>query len=326
MSKGKKVGLIVGILAIVILLIIVVASNMLFSFSLKTDSPFSIEKMMMKQFKNAGGNTASAVEYSGFAGSAEERSWFEESNKSVYIESDDSLKLHAYQIENNKSNGKYVIVCHGYTSNASQMARYIKHFYDNEYSILAPDARAHGKSEGTVRGMGWPERRDIIKWANFLIDENSNVEIALFGVSMGGATVMMTSGESDLPKNVKVIVEDCGYSSVWDEFSKQMGAMFHLPTFPLLNTASITSKLRGGPEFKEASAVNQLKNCTTPILFIHGSADDFVPFSMLDVVFNAATCEKQKLVVEGAGHAGSSTKDPELYWNTVDNFVKSHIN
>ena len=54
-----------------------------------------------------------------------------------------------------------------------------------------------------------------------ILKKDPNAEIALFGVSMGGATVMMTSGE-DLPSNVKVIIEDCGYSTVMDEFTYQL--------------------------------------------------------------------------------------------------------
>ena len=45
----------------------------------------------------------------------------------------------------------------------------------------------------------------IVKDVNLIqqiLKKDPNAEIALFGVSMGGATVMMTSGE-DLPSNVK---------------------------------------------------------------------------------------------------------------------------
>ena len=78
---------------------------------------------------------------------------------------------------------------------------------------------------------------------------------------MGGATVMMAAGE-DLPDNVKCIVEDCGYSSVWDEFRLQLKNVFGLPTFPLLNAASLMSKTRAGYSFKEASSVKQLQKAT----------------------------------------------------------------
>lgn len=46
-----------------------------------------------------------------------------------------------------------------------------------------------------------------------------------------------------------------------------------------------------------------------------------VSFDMLDKVYDAANCEKQKLVVEGAGHASSSSTEPELYWSTVFEFI-----
>jgi fermentation-respiration switch protein FrsA (DUF1100 family) len=75
---------------------------------------------------------------------------------------------------------------------------------------LIPDARGHGYSEGDYIGFAWHERLDYLKWIDYLININKNVRIALFGLSMGGATVMMVSGE-ELSKQMKSIVEDCGY-------------------------------------------------------------------------------------------------------------------
>ena len=110
---------------------------------------------------------------------------------------------------------------------------------------LYPDALAHGESDGKFIGMGWLERPDVLAWTDAIIQKDPEAEIILHGVSMGGATVMMASGE-DLPDNVRCIVEDCGYSSAWDEFSLQLKNVFHLPAFPVLNAVSIFSKLRRG--------------------------------------------------------------------------------
>ena len=146
----------------------------------------------------------------------------------------------------------------------------------------------------------------------------------LFGVSMGAATTMMTTGEN-LPDNVKLAIADCGYSSVWDEFSYQLKELFGLPEFPVLYAANSSCKRHCGYSFKEASSVKQLEKSKTPTLFIHGSDDKFVPFEMLDVVYNAASCEKEKLVVEGAEHCMSVSVDPDLYWNTVDSFIDKYL-
>lgn len=317
-----ETAIIILVVILIIFLLLMLAGNFFFSFALNTESLFSMQKIMPILLKKNGTNVQ---EYSGYTGSKEEKDWFSKIRKNVYINSKDGLKLHGYEIINENGNGNYIIACHGYSGSANDMARYAKWYYSMGYSLIIPDARAHGTSEGHVRGMGWLERLDIPIWINKILSEHEDAKIALFGISMGAATVMMTSGE-ELPKQVCAVIEDCGYSSAWDEFEKQLKNMFHLPSFPLMNVASIVTKIRGGYSLKEASAVNQHKKCKLPVLFIHGKDDQFVPFEMLDIVYDAATTAKEKLAVENAGHAMSSTKEPEIYWNTVKAFLNKHMN
>lgn len=239
------------------------------------------------------------------------------------IESFDNLKLHGYKINNENSN-VWVITVHGYMGSGAKMASYAENFYNMGYNVLVPDLRGHGKSEGDYIGMGWNDRKDILRWIDLILKENNNAKIILHGVSMGAATVMMTSGE-DLPENVKCIIEDCGYSSVVDEFEDKLKNIFNLPKTPILQAADLVSRVRAGYWFSDASSVNQLKKAKVPILFIHGDKDDFVPYDMLDKVYNAADVEKEKLVVEGAEHAKSAYVNPELYWNTISNFINKHL-
>ena len=205
------------------------------------------------------------------------------------------------------------------------MTKYAQKFYEKGYNVLLPDLRGHGKSEGDYIGMGWHDRYDIIDWANYLIKENTGNEIILYGVSMGAATVMMTAGE-ELPDNVKLAIEDCGYTSAWDILKYQLKEIYHLPVFPILYAANGSCKKNANYKLKEASAIKQVEKSNIPILFIHGDEDKFVPFEMLDKLYDAADCEKEKLVIEGAGHGESSTKDPELYWKTIDEFIDKYIN
>ncbi len=248
--------------------------------------------------------------------------WVAKTATDAYITSNDNLKLHGYEI-NNKSN-KWTIVIHGYGGEGVQMSSEGKIFYDMGYNVIMPDLRGCGESEGNAIGMGWIDRFDIINWIDYIIQKDSEAQIALYGVSMGGATVMMTTGEK-LPKNVKCAIEDCGYSSVNEEFSTQLKKLFGLPEFPVITSASFISSIRAGYNFTEASSVEQVKKSETPTLFIHGDQDDFVPFEMLDTIYSQANCPKQKLVVEGAGHVESSSKAKNIYWNTVENFLRKYI-
>lgn len=254
----------------------------------------------------------------------EKRKWLVEHSEDVYMTSEDKLKLHAYQVINENPSDIWVIAIHGYMNEGNGMISQAQKFYEMGYNVLIPDLRGHGTSEGNYIGMGWDDRLDIIQWANTIIAKNDNSKIILYGISMGGATVMMTTGET-LPSNIKLAIEDCGYSSVWDEFAAQLEDLFKLPTFPVLDVANLVTMIRAGYEFKEASSVAQVAKSTTPTLFIHGDKDAFVPFSMLDKVYNAANCEKQKLVIEGAEHATSMDVNPTLYWDTITSFIQQHI-
>ena len=96
-----------------------------------------------------------------------------------------------------------IVIAHGYRENSLLMASYIRMFHDPGYNVLAPDDRGAGRSEGHYITFGWQDRLDYQNWLKRLIaKKGQDSKIGLFGVSMGGATVMMMSGEK-LPKQVK---------------------------------------------------------------------------------------------------------------------------
>lgn len=219
---------------------------------------------------------------------------------------------------------RVMFIAHGYSSKAKDMQQYIEMFYQLGYDVVAPDARAHGASQGSYIGFGWPERLDYVKWmkkVNQMYDDK--VTLGLYGISMGAATVMMTAGEK-LPDNVKVIIEDCGYDSTANELSYQLKAMFHLPEYPLIPLASAEAKVRAGYSFYESSAVQQLKKNKRPMLFIHGDADKFVPYSMVKKVYQATKGPKELYTVKGAAHAQSYELNPAQYKKVVSTFLDKY--
>jgi len=253
----------------------------------------------------------------------ENEKWLEQYSNEVYI-SNEKIKLHGYEIKNEKESKIWVIAVHGYTDSANFMVEPSKRFLHFGYNVLMPDLRAHGKSEGKYIGMGFLDRMDLLLWIDYLIATYGNIKIILYGISMGAATVMMASGEA-LPSNVRVIIEDCGYTSAWEEFAYELKKLFHMPKFPALYNANIITKIRAGYSLKKASSVKQIKKSKIPTLFIHGKEDKFVPFYMLDKLYNSANCQKEKLVIENAGHVEAQKVNPEKYWHTVRKFIKRYL-
>ena len=313
MNKKKKIILTISILLLVVILGVGgLVGNYFYNLAL---NPFTSKDMI---FGDDDDDTSLEVE-------ADVNWLIKDSNYiDTYITSSDNLKLHAYEVKNENKTDKWAIVVHGYTSEGKLLSSKAKHLYNMGYNVLVPDLRSHGTSEGNYIGMGWHDRLDIIGWINYIVKNNPNSEIALHGTSMGSATVLMVSGEK-LPSNVKAIVADCGYKSVYDEFSYQLKQLFNLPAFPIMNFSDVVTHIRAGYCLNDASAINQVKKSTTPILYIHGDKDDFVPYYMMDELYNATNSEKEKLTIEGGEHANSDLVNPKLYWSTVNSFLEKYI-
>ncbi|KAA6314990.1 hypothetical protein EZS27_034481, partial [termite gut metagenome] len=208
--------------------------------------------------------------------------------KDTFILNKEGIQLHAYYAATTPPTAKTAVIIHGYGDDAwgMMMIGYMYH-HDFGFNILLPDLQFHGKSEGSVVQMGWKDRLDVMEWmtvANSIF--GNDTQMIVHGISMGAATTMMISGEEQ-PDFVKCFVEDCGYTSVWDEFSKELEDRFHLPKFPLLYVSDWLCRQKYGWSFKEASPLNQIKKSTLPMLFIHGDADTSVPTQMVYSLYEA---------------------------------------
>ena len=250
----------------------------------------------------------------------ESRQWLSENSVNVSLKSQDDLNLHAAYIDQNSH--IYMIMVHGYRGDGASIISPIKQMKKAGYNLLIPDLRGHGFSEGDYIGMGWDDREDIIQWIDYLLSKDPHASIILYGVSMGGETVMDVAGEK-LPHQVKAIIEDCGYTSVWDIFKAHID-MNNIESEVALHMASLVTKIRAGYYLEDVRPIEQVKKSQTPMLFIHGAEDNFVPFSMVNELYNAATCPKEKLVIQGAGHANSCSVNSELYYQTIFRFIEKY--
>lgn len=257
--------------------------------------------------------------------------WFEQIGaKDVAISSFDGLRLQAWLVQRPEAADgdhrlKFAILCHGYTGFPEEMGYQAIRFYEQGFSILAPSARGHAHSEGNILGMGWKERLDLIDWIKWINKSFSDPEIILYGISMGAATVMMASGEN-LPENVRCIIEDCGFSSVYDQYKHSMVEMMGIPVFPFMLYIIITTKLVTGINLlKDGWSTRQLARSKVPVFFVHGSADRYVPFRMLDENYSAHPGSKEKMIVENAPHIASPWMGGDEYWERIMDFINRFI-
>lgn len=219
------------------------------------------------------------------------------------------------------TNGKLLIACHGaHSSGIGEFCFAMPYFYREGYTVLMPEHRGCGESDGKFLGYGTHESKDTLLWLEYARKRFPELNIYLYGVSMGGATVLMMSDKINDPA-VKGVIADCSYTSAWDEFSYQLKTSFHLPNFPMLHTCNLICRLICGYDFRDASPVKAVSNSSLPVLFIHGAADDFVPKFMQDELYAVCPTRKEKLTVDGAVHARSYYTDPAAYESAMESFI-----
>ena len=188
-------------------------------------------------------------------------------------------------------------------------------------NVLLIDERAHGKSQGRSITFGIKERLDLLCWIDYVLERfGADTKILLYGVSMGGATVLMASG-LDLPSNVKGIVADCPYSAPLD-IILEVGRQQHYPVKLIRPFVILGAKIYGGFDVRETSGEEAVKHTKIPILIIHGEADSFVPAEMSRVIQEANPEMISRHTFPGADHALSYMVDTPRYHQLVKDFMK----
>ncbi len=93
--------------------------------------------------------------------------------RSVEVTASDGATLRAWFIRPAGANRNAVILLHGVSDNRLGVYGYGDWLVKNHYTVLLPDARAHGVSGGEIATYGLKESDDIHQWVNWL-DENDH--------------------------------------------------------------------------------------------------------------------------------------------------------
>ena len=242
----------------------------------------------------------------------------------VCITSFDGKQLAAYKKTPTKCGHKWVLLVHSYRSDHTLMNPYAEEYLNNNYIVLQPDNRAHGDSQGDFIGMGYLDQYDLLQWIQYIIMQDPEAEIVLHGVSMGASALMMLSSQDNIPDNIIAIIEDSGYKSADDYLAWKLKKKAHLPAFPAIPIANTAIKLIAGYSLYDASAIESVKHSKVPILFIHGTNDQTVPVGDAYDLYNAASCRKDLLIINNAGHGEAVVIDEQLYWSSVYQFINKN--
>lgn len=247
---------------------------------------------------------------------------FKNSTCNIILENGQKRNATLFIADDEKENHKYIILVHGYCRNQEYVWDYAEKYLKAGYNVLTPDLNASGSSDGEYLTMGLVESDDIVAWANEIAKKDHEAKIILHGISMGAATVMMSTAKN-LPENVVAAVEDCGYTSAYEMFTEQLGKIYDLPGFPIMNFINVVNKAKTGYFLSDAKPLDAVSETKIPMLFIHGKNDKLVSVEMETKLYETSNAPiKKKIEVDGAGHADSMYVAGEKYFKDIFAFLE----
>ncbi len=241
-------------------------------------------------------------------------------HESLTMRSADGLNLKANWYPNGNSK-KTAILVHGWRSAPWwDYGGVFELLIDAGYSVLAVSQRALYESEGKYVTYGVREQEDLRGWIDLVLQRfGADRSIALMGVSMGAATVLLATGKA-LPQSVKCAVSDCSYTRAADLFRE--GSKGWLPISRLC--VDLVSRLRTGASYFPADAKKAVAHSQTPTYFVHGDVDEVVPYRMMGELYAACTAPKEQWTVPGAKHGEAYATDPEGYKARILPFLERY--
>ena len=235
------------------------------------------------------------------------------------LRSRDGLTLRANWYPNGDAK-KTAIVVHGWRSAPWwDYGGVFEWLLESGYAVLAVSQRALFESDGKYVTYGVREKDDLIDWIDLLEKRFGADRIALMGVSMGAATVLLATGEK-LPASVRCAVSDCSYTKASELFRE--GAKGWLPVSRLC--VDLVSRLKTRTSYFPANCLKAVARSVTPTFFVHGDEDEVVPYRMMDELYRACSAQKEALTVHGAKHGEAFAVDPDGYRARILPFLERY--
>jgi pimeloyl-ACP methyl ester carboxylesterase len=223
----------------------------------------------------------------------------ESEGEDVWLTTRDNVRINAFYLPH-PSSSKVLLWFHGNAENIGYGFARMQALWRIGVSILAVDYRGYGKSEGRPNEAGVYLDADAAY--DYLVKQKHvrAQNIFLYGNSLGSAVAL------DLAAR-----QPCGGVIVQSSFTnarEMTRRMFRIPLVEYLPKTRFDS-------------LQKICRVHAPILIVHGTRDEVVPFEMGRRLFAAASEPKRFYPVEGAGHNDVIEVGGDAYLQQLAAFV-----
>lgn len=245
----------------------------------------------------------------------------------VAIPARDGAILRAWSIRPVTNNGNAVILLHGLSDNRVGMTGYAELLLSHGFSVLLPDARAHGASGGDLATFGLLESEDLHRWLDWLEQNHHPGCIFGLGESMGAA-LLLQSLRSET--RFCAVAAESPFASFREIGYDRVGQFFHTGPWlgrtvlrPIIEFAFVYARWKYKLDFERVSPENAVAATKIPVFLIHGQSDSNIPVrhSRLIAARNPAAPLWE---VPNADHCGAIGTNPEEFSEKLIRWFDSH--
>jgi pimeloyl-ACP methyl ester carboxylesterase len=193
-----------------------------------------------------------------------------------------------------KSNGKKIMICHGFDSNSYKFDNYITDFLELGFEVLAFDAPAHGTSTGkTVNANQYQEMVGVIN------DKYGPID-GFMAHSFGGLGVAIAIEKmKDHEQKRLVLIAPA------TETTRSINTFFkYIPVNDKVRVEfdKLIEEVGGNPA-SWFSVSRVMENITTPTLWVHDKEDTVTPYEDLHPLVEKKLPHIQFEITQGLGHS-----------------------
>jgi len=189
-----------------------------------------------------------------------------------------------------------ILYSHGNGEDLGTIRPFLEELRKQGFSVMAYDYPGYGESDGRPTESGALEAIAAVFSYLVILREVNPDAIILFGRSLGGGPAFALAAK----KPVAGVIADGTFTSTFRVVTRR--------------------KLLPWDKFDNLARVAEI-NC--PVLIIHGTEDETVPFEHAEALYAAAPQPKQKLFVRGAGHNNLIDVAGQRYWDAIQSFTES---
>ena len=239
----------------------------------------------------------------------------------IVLKAADNIESPAWSIPAKMKSDKWIILCHGLGADRNDMLNYIPFLHRKGYNLLAFDFRGHGKNNYKYTSLGYNEVKDLLAAVKFA-KENGAKNIGVLGRSMGAATALRCA---EVCPDINAVVSDSSFATLSSMLRHYAAKFYHIPYFPMVPAAVFLAEVRSGFKYGEVNPALSISKVKTPVLIIHGEADENIPLDNAKLIYTAAAGPKKLLLIPRAGHVEALSTDTKTYEKEVLLFFGEYL-